>query len=232
MPITILFDNHNPQGGERSLWGFAAYVHEHRLLFDTGSNGRALLHNMERLGIDIREVDYLFLSHDHWDHIGGVDSVLEANPDLTLFLPDSLSKNMIADLRTQSREVIVCDNHPRQLTPTLYSTGMQGKKSPEHALVIDGEAPTLLTGCGHHGIDRILKQANTLITKPIQNVLGGFHLLDANEAVVDQKITALIQYGVTHVLPTHCTGSKAIEQFDKAFGDGCFQGGVGAMVNF
>ena len=227
MEITILFDNHNPNGGARSLWGFSAYVGAYNLLFDTGSNGRALLRNMEQLGIDVRQIEYRFLSHEHWDHIGGVDSILEANPNLTIFAPNSLSKNMIADLRTQSKEVIVCDAHPRPLVPGLYSTGVRGK-TPEHALLIDGDTPTLVTGCGHEGIGAIADTAATLIDKPLGSVVGGFHLHGTPAAETQAIIDKLKKHGITQVLPTHCTGEKAMAMFEEAFGAGYVAGGIGA----
>ena len=228
--VTILFDNHNPDGGERSLWGFAAYVHEHKLLFDTGSNGRVLLRTMERLGIDIAEVERLFVSHEHWDHIGGIDSVIEANPRLQIFAPRSLSKNMIADLRTQSREVIVCRGTPMPIGNGLYSTGVQGKLTPEHALIVDGFDPMVITGCGHYGIDRIVRRAANILDKPIRTVIGGFHLHNTPIEEIEEKISALKNSGVQQVMPTHCSGNEAIERFRRGFGEGFYDGGIGAVL--
>jgi len=230
MAITILFDNHTTGNTERSLWGFAAYLHDHKLLFDTGGNGRVLLRNMSKLGIDIDEVEYLFLSHEHWDHIGGVDSVIEANPNLTIFVPESFSKNMIADLGTQSKEIIICGRSPRQLTGKLYSTGLLGDNPPEHSLVIDGPAPALITGCGHYGIDRIARQAEKTLRKPIQTAIGGFHLAHKPAERIEAMIGALEAIGIQHVMPTHCTGDPACHLFQEAFGTGYHEGGVGSKI--
>jgi 7,8-dihydropterin-6-yl-methyl-4-(beta-D-ribofuranosyl)aminobenzene 5'-phosphate synthase len=80
--MTILFDNYPGLPGLEALWGFAAVFQMPRLtvLFDTGSNGRVLLRNMADLGIEPASIDLLFLSHPHWDHMGGLDSVLDLNP--------------------------------------------------------------------------------------------------------------------------------------------------------
>ncbi len=54
LKITILFDNYAYLPDFPTLWGFSAYIETraHNILFDTGSNGRVLLHNMQRLGVD------------------------------------------------------------------------------------------------------------------------------------------------------------------------------------
>ncbi|MFT7004322.1 MAG: 7,8-dihydropterin-6-yl-methyl-4-(beta-D-ribofuranosyl)aminobenzene 5'-phosphate synthase [Sulfurimonas sp.] len=39
--------------------------------------------------------DNYFITHSHWDHIGWIDSILELNPDITLFVPSSISKHQI-----------------------------------------------------------------------------------------------------------------------------------------
>jgi 7,8-dihydropterin-6-yl-methyl-4-(beta-D-ribofuranosyl)aminobenzene 5'-phosphate synthase len=47
-------------------------------LFDVGPNGDVWVDNARRLGIDLAAIDTLFLSHWHWDHSGGIPSVVDA----------------------------------------------------------------------------------------------------------------------------------------------------------
>lgn len=49
-----------------------------RVLFDTGQNAEPILHNMKLLKIEPANVDYIFLSHCHYDHTGGLLSMLKA----------------------------------------------------------------------------------------------------------------------------------------------------------
>jgi 7,8-dihydropterin-6-yl-methyl-4-(beta-D-ribofuranosyl)aminobenzene 5'-phosphate synthase len=49
-----------------------------RVLFDTGQSAEPLLYNMKLLGIDPASIDYVFLSHCHYDHTGGLLGVLKA----------------------------------------------------------------------------------------------------------------------------------------------------------
>jgi len=76
--ITIIYDNRTARDGLYPGWGFSALVELDgtRLLFDTGGDKIVLEHNADALGIDLKGTDYLFLSHEHCDHIGAISSAL------------------------------------------------------------------------------------------------------------------------------------------------------------
>ncbi|MGI9051939.1 MAG: MBL fold metallo-hydrolase [Ilumatobacteraceae bacterium] len=48
------------------------------VLFDVGPYGDVWLANAERLTVDLSTIDVLFLSHWHWDHSGGITTVVAA----------------------------------------------------------------------------------------------------------------------------------------------------------
>jgi len=227
--MQILFDNYAKGDSCSALWGFAAYLEEYKLLFDTGSNGRVLLQNMQAQHIDVAQIKYLFITHDHWDHIGGIDSILELNPTLTIYVPETLSKNHIRDLKILTKEVIVIGKEPMHLFGELYSTGLLGEEDAEHSLIIADGYPKLLTGCGHYGISEITAVAKKVIGTEVKSVMGGFHLLHENRETILTQITTLKALGVERVLPTHCTGDLAVELFAEAFGERFVEGGVGSV---
>jgi len=216
--MKIIFDNCSDNKDIKKLWGFSAYFSKYNLLFDTGSNGRVLLENMKKLDVEVKDIKYIFISHSHWDHIGGLDSILELNPNVTLFVPSSLSKHLINDLKTLAKEVVIISKEPQQLYSNLYSTGILGTQMPEQSLVInEKDEATLITGCGHYGIEHILKSANQIIDKKITTVIGGFHLLNSDETKILETIEELKKQGVKKSFATHCSGKKAIEIFRENF---------------
>jgi len=225
--MQILFDNYAKGDSCSSLWGFSAYLERYRMLFDTGSNGRELLKNMQRQGIDPFEIKSLFITHDHWDHIGGIDSILELNSNLTIYAPASLSNNHIRDLKTLAKEVIIIGRNPMHLFGDLYTTGLLGEKDPEHSLIIADSYPKVLTGCGHYGISQIIQRANAIIGREIKSALGGFHLLKTSKEDILVQIKTLQSLGVVQVMPTHCTGDLAVRLFSEAFREGYLEGGIG-----
>ncbi|WP_456394896.1 MBL fold metallo-hydrolase [Thermococcus sp.] len=47
-----------------------------KVLFDAGQNAAPILHNMELLKVSPGDIDYIFLSHCHYDHTGGLIEIL------------------------------------------------------------------------------------------------------------------------------------------------------------
>lgn len=228
--LTIVFDNYPFRPELTSLWGFAAVIHtsERTILFDTGSNGRVLLKNMAALDINPGTVDLVFLSHPHWDHIGGLDSFLEINPTATVVVHEGFSKHLIRDLRGLCGELIVAGEEPLALAPGLYSTGMRSSEPPEQAMVLEtGDSVVVVSGCAHPGMARIIEHATSFLGSKVHWAVGGFHLMYANMATIEHSIAALQRLGVDYVLPTHCTGDPAKAAFRRAYGAHYLEGGVG-----
>lgn len=80
MRIVTLMENTAVSEEFACSHGLSLYIETrgHRILFDMGQDGR-FLHNAEKLGIDIANVDLAVLSHGHYDHGGGISAFLEAN---------------------------------------------------------------------------------------------------------------------------------------------------------
>ena len=75
--ITTLSDNTAAIGDFIGEWGLSILVETEttRVLLDTGQ-GNATVHNADLLGIPLGTIDKIVLSHGHFDHTGGLRSVL------------------------------------------------------------------------------------------------------------------------------------------------------------
>jgi 7,8-dihydropterin-6-yl-methyl-4-(beta-D-ribofuranosyl)aminobenzene 5'-phosphate synthase len=78
--IRVLCDNNaGPFFGTLGEHGFAALIEGEgeSILFDTGA-GNTLLHNAQRMNLDLRQVAQVVLSHGHYDHAGGLWPLLQS----------------------------------------------------------------------------------------------------------------------------------------------------------
>ena len=64
---------------------------KHTILLDTGYNKIGVPHNVEKLGIDLKEIEAIVLSHGHMDHTGSLYQVLDqiAHPVPLVLHPDA-----------------------------------------------------------------------------------------------------------------------------------------------
>jgi 7,8-dihydropterin-6-yl-methyl-4-(beta-D-ribofuranosyl)aminobenzene 5'-phosphate synthase len=87
--VTILYDAFGGRPGLTRDWGFAALVEygSKRILFDTGNNDRIFAHNVRALGVDLRRLDFVVISHRHGDHTAGLSYLLQVNPHVKIYAP-------------------------------------------------------------------------------------------------------------------------------------------------
>ncbi|MBK3517414.1 MBL fold metallo-hydrolase [Carboxylicivirga marina] len=80
MRLTTLIDNKQSQKQLKCEHGlsFLLQTDELSILFDTGQSDK-FLSNAQKLGIDLSTVDYVVLSHGHYDHTGGLPAFLNHN---------------------------------------------------------------------------------------------------------------------------------------------------------
>jgi 7,8-dihydropterin-6-yl-methyl-4-(beta-D-ribofuranosyl)aminobenzene 5'-phosphate synthase len=93
------------------------------------------------------------------------------------------------------------------------SGGLVEDTLPEdQALVVrTGRGLSVVTGCGHAGIGNILAFVRTLqADTTVRAVIGGLHLLAANETQLAWTAEQMRVAGVTHLLGAHCTGIEAL----------------------
>ncbi|MCU0305332.1 MAG: MBL fold metallo-hydrolase [Thermoanaerobaculales bacterium] len=89
MRVVSLIDNQAGPGGLACEFGLSVHVDTGRVrvLFDFGASG-AFADNAVALGIDLAAVDLAVLSHQHFDHGGGLGRFLELNDRAPVYLRD------------------------------------------------------------------------------------------------------------------------------------------------
>lgn len=80
---------------------------------------------------------------------------------------------------------------------------------------IKSKGLVIIGGCSHAGIINIVRYAQKLTrTEKVHAVLGGFHLSGPLfESIIEPTIEEMKKIGPDFIVPMHCTGWKAINQF-------------------
>jgi 7,8-dihydropterin-6-yl-methyl-4-(beta-D-ribofuranosyl)aminobenzene 5'-phosphate synthase len=102
----------------------------------------------------------------------------------------------------------------------------------EISLAIDTpDGIVLILGCSHSTIEKIVETAKSTINKPIHLVLGGTHLLPANDDQIRSTAASLRDnWNVRFIAPVHCTGEPAFAILKESFGDRYLYAGLGTTV--
>ena len=103
MKWTVLSDNRSSDGLLETEHGLSILLEteHHRILLDTGASD-VFIRNAERLGIDLSMVDYVFISHGHSDHAGGLRHLMMINDKAKVIVLSKILRSLksIRNLQT------------------------------------------------------------------------------------------------------------------------------------
>ncbi len=215
MKITIIYDNLKNQDSPllENGWGFSAYLEleNHKLLFDVGWHGDLFLKNCKILKIPLDQIDKMFLTHRHWDHVGGLPSILNKIHDCQIYFPSDYSDYQINEIKRFSdnskiykiSDFYILNDSNEKLASTGSFKGL-GKYNyiQEHALLIkynQNNDLIMIVGCMHPGLHSFIEASKNFGNVKI--IVGGFHDF--------KDINYLSKIGIKYLHIGHCT--KEIE---------------------
>jgi 7,8-dihydropterin-6-yl-methyl-4-(beta-D-ribofuranosyl)aminobenzene 5'-phosphate synthase len=231
--ITIVYNNVSYDSTLTSEWGFGCVIQTEKdtVLFDTGGNGKVLLDNMQKLNIDPHSIQSVVISHNHYDHQGGLKDFLSVNSKVTVFIPNSSPAGLDQEIHSLGAKAVRIDSFT-QIASSIYSAGELKENIPEQSLVLQSpKGLVVITGCAHPGIVRIIEHVQSLFPdESIYLAMGGFHLKSETSQNINKIVKKIQEYGVQRIAPSHCTGEEAIEIFKQRFGEDFIQSGVGQRI--
>ncbi|EGD47591.1 beta-lactamase domain protein [Ruminiclostridium papyrosolvens DSM 2782] len=141
MKIHILTDNRTSKRGFLAEHGLSVYI-EHKqtnILFDTGQSN-VYCNNAVKMNIDLRETDFIVLSHGHYDHGAGLVYFPEIKKKINIYAHEDCFINRYAinqdgvsfreigipwnpDDREALKSNIVFTRETYQLAPDVYICG-------------------------------------------------------------------------------------------------------------
>lgn len=191
MELKILYDNEAKEGFMKG-WGFSCLIGD-QLLFDTGGNAKSLLFNMNRLEVKLENINQIVLSHEHGDHVGGIE-ILTKLGNVTVIVPKSFPDHFKRRLGSFPNTSIkeVCE--AKKISAGVFTTGEIESSLKEQSLIGRTDNGLLvITGCAHPGLQNILRTASEL--GEIYGLVGGFHSSRRLESLETLHL----------IVPCHCT---------------------------
>lgn len=159
------------------------------ILFDVGFNMKSehpspLLMNMNKLNVELEEIDSIFISHLHPDHVGG----MEAKKNMTFALSGEdigLEGKMAyvpIDMVHSTADIDVIENLTKiaegiisigNISRAIWGMGLTQEQGL--AINVEGKGIVLVVGCGHQTTEKIIERVENIFDEPIYGIIGGLH---------------------------------------------------------
>ncbi len=193
MEVQIVYNN-EAKKGFKSGWGFSALIKEpnKKTLFDVGWDPKILKHNINKFGTKLEEINTIFISHNHWDHIGSLPQILKKQ--MNIIVPSNLSKKMKKEIKKRAKLTEI--SNAKKLNKNKYTTGVLGQEIKEQSLIIKNQGLTIITGCSHPGLKKIIETSRKI--GEIKTIIGGMHNFNQYKLLKNSE----------KIIPLHCTKNK------------------------
>ena len=206
MKWTVLSDNRSSDSHLSTEHGLSILLEteQHKILLDTGASD-LFIRNAGQLGIDLSDVDYVFISHGHSDHAGGLRYFMEHNQKAKVIVsPDAMGGKFFSK------------------RGNLHNITTEWPEIDDDRLISIDQTCEIAEGL--HAIAHIpqihpMPKGNQNLY--VQTVVGGFHLLDGQET--DEELVALTHrlkanYPETRFYTSHCTGDNVFDVMKVVMG--------------
>lgn len=232
MKICVLAENSVARSRCRDCvaeWGLSLYLEigDVRILFDSGHKG-TFMQNAKALGADLDKVDFIVLSHHHWDHAGGLRFYKFASKKKLIThprVPKTVRVEQSLDLATNFE--LTTSTEPLEFSPGIYYLGEIPRQTAfekgvyQHDPMPDDTAIAIqtdkgiviVTGCSHAGLCNIAEYAKKVTGQNIYGVIGGFHLFEDDPTAIAGSIAYFKQEKPAFLYPMHCVDHAAMSEF-------------------
>ncbi len=134
----------------------------------------------------------------------------------------------------------IADKIDFEADPTLAVLTLNDGKTIEDRMPDDlslvfvlDEGLVIVTGCSHAGVISIIETALRMTgVERVAAVIGGFHLIDADDARIEATVKKLADYNIGRIYTGHCTGLKAEAKLQQAYGKKFKKTHTGITIKF
>jgi 7,8-dihydropterin-6-yl-methyl-4-(beta-D-ribofuranosyl)aminobenzene 5'-phosphate synthase len=244
MKITILCENSVSKNGAKTCsaeWGLSLLIEQNKktILFDIGHTD-IYKENADNLNLNLEKIDFLVLSHSHWDHVGGIKFYKAKDKKPLITHPKTIQK-LSPEIKKATKEKfnIQTTKEPIGFTkdifflgeiPQLHNFERVGETHEDSALAIKTkEGTVVITGCSHSGICNICEQAKKVTGQKLYAIIGGFHLFSDEPKKIEETIKYFKKENPKKLIPMHCMDFPTQVKFYQEFNSPKY--GAGDIIN-
>jgi len=145
MKISVLMENVSNDKSFKVEHGLSLYIQtlDKNILFDTGQSS-AFIDNAKKLGVSLKEADFLVISHGHYDHTGGLKDFLKLNSNAIVYIQKSAFNPYFSDKGERGIEPIGIDSENLDLN-RFYCLGGDYDISDNYRLINKLSTSTLVS---------------------------------------------------------------------------------------
>lgn len=272
--LTTLIEN-NPDENNLlfSEHGLSLYIEidQTSILFDTGKSGD-FIENAEKLNVDLNNLNYVILSHGHFDHSGGFKKLVDKignsfklivgqgffnnkykfiEENTYKYLGNSFNEEFIKENNLQMKyikedifyiteNIMIFSNFKRDNDFEIMNRNFQVKQKENYVLddfsdeivlaVKVNKGLMIIVGCSHIGIVNIIETIMKRTGMPIYGIVGGTHLIEADELRLNSTIKFLKENNIQVLGMSHCTGEHSIKEIKNQFKDKFLYNNTGNVI--
>lgn len=196
-------------------YGYAVYVSYEgkKFLMDTGTGKAILVKNMKAAGILLENLDFVFLSHAHPDHTGGLAYIRRKLPSLRIYIPPGSGFE-----RFNPDEQLIAVNDYLKVSSNIFLIHTHRGSWDELALlIITKKGPYLFTTNSHTNFFATLEKAKRLAGQDIFFHSGHTATRRALAETIAANARKLKALNVRQVSPSHSHPSHD-RIFEEVFG--------------
>ena len=228
MKWTVLSDNRSCDDSLETEHGLSILLEtdKHRILLDTGASD-VFIRNAEKMGIDLSTVDYVFISHGHSDHAGGLQHLMKINDKVHVIVsPDAMTGRFFSkrgNLHSITAEWpkiddgrIVLIDRTCAVAEDMHVIAHIPQKHP----MPKGNVNLYVQIATPHSDQRSENTAGDYIHDDFRHEVA----LYVDGLQTEEELTALVQrlkakYPETQFFTSHCTGDKVFTTLKSVMGE-------------
>lgn len=96
--------------------------------------------------------------------------------------------------------------------------------------IITQKGLVVIVGCSHIGVVNILTTISKSIDIPIYAVIGGTHLIEADDSRIQKTIDAFKKMEIQLIAVSHCTGEEGIRRIRDKLGEKFLYNNTGRVI--